>query len=74
MSVACAETPTAGVTPSDGAMLDSRQVAAMLNVSIASLHRWARLGELPGAVRFGRRTVRWRREVIESIVAGRLGA
>jgi predicted DNA-binding transcriptional regulator AlpA len=71
MSAAITAAPAAGKSPSNEALIDSNEVAGILNVSVASVLRWARTGELPGAVRFGRRTVRWKRTVIESIVAGR---
>jgi len=48
--------------------LTAKQVAQMLQISEATVTRWARIGELP-VVRLPGRTVRFRREDVEAFLA-----
>lgn len=66
MSTATAETKADDV-------LDPGQVAAMLRVTPATVLQWVKNGSLPKPVRVAR-TFRWRRSVIEDLLAGRTDA
>ena len=50
-------------------LLDYDDVASLCDVSTQTLRRWWRQGLMPAPRRFGRRLVRWRREVIEQWIS-----
>lgn len=60
------ETPGARIT--GAALLDAKQVAATLAVSVRHVRRLADGGDLPRPVRLGK-LIRWRRQEIERWIA-----
>lgn len=61
-----ADEPAAPATPSP-LLVDAREVARLLDVSLASIWRWRSAGKLPAPIRIGA-TLRWRRDAIEAWV------
>lgn len=51
-------------------LLTCAQVAARLNLTLAAVRQRAHRGTLPGKVRLGPRTVRWRESEINSMIDG----
>lgn len=49
----------------DDELLTARQVAAMLNVSLATFKRIRKAGEGPPSIRVGQRAIRYRRRDVE---------
>lgn len=56
--------------PDDASTLTPGQVAHMLQLSLRTVWRMEARGDLPKAVRYGRKTVRWSREAIEKHIEG----
>ena len=52
----------------DAALLNARQAAALLGISMASLYRYANEAKLPAPVRVGR-SVRWREDELRQWIA-----
>jgi excisionase family DNA binding protein len=50
----------------DEELLTARQVAAMLNVSLATFKRIRQRGEGPPSIRVGKRAIRYRRGDVEA--------
>lgn len=70
MSVACPEAPAIRPALSDE-FYSSQQLADRLCVSLATVHRWAREGTFPGAIRVGR-LIRWKRPAVEQVLTGKV--
>ena len=50
-------------------LISARELAALLNVSASSVWRMRAAGQLPPAVRVGRRGVRWRLSDIKAFIS-----
>ncbi|MEX3961663.1 helix-turn-helix transcriptional regulator [Paraburkholderia sp. EG286B] len=48
-----------------------RAAAAFLGVSIATLYRWAREGQIAPPIKLGERTSGWRRSYLDAFIADR---
>jgi predicted DNA-binding transcriptional regulator AlpA len=49
----------------DSLLIDARELARLLSVSLATLHRMKSAGKLPRELALSRGCVRWRRETVE---------
>ena len=57
------------VATSAALLLDAREAAALIRVSRATFWKLYSQGNVPAAVRFGARVVRWRKQELETWVA-----
>lgn len=53
------------VEATDSLLIDARELARLLSVSLATLHRMKAAGKLPRELALSRGSVRWRRETVE---------
>jgi len=54
-------------------LLDSKQLEKRFGVCRQTIWRWVREGKMPPAIRFSRRTMRWRAEDIEAFERAKSG-
>ncbi|MDA0591538.1 MAG: hypothetical protein O2820_06220 [Planctomycetota bacterium] len=58
-------TKTLSVEAADSLLIDARELARLLSVSLATCHRMKAAGKLPRELALSRGCVRWRRETVE---------
>jgi predicted DNA-binding transcriptional regulator AlpA len=60
---------TTPAPPAQPELLTKRQVCQLLQLKWRTLNRWINLGLFPRPIRFGYKTVRWPREVLDQYIS-----